>query len=599
MPSHAPPEKGPLVNFAGQISRFTGIIYLFMETNAHRNRKSIARGLFVYLGSAWVFIEALNFLIDKYYWNSRVLDILIILVIFGLPAMLIYLWFNNKFPTKAIILHSVNLVIALTVITLGLIKPNLIDPSQIRLLKFQDQQEKLAISVRSLAILPFSNYTETKNQESLVAGLHDALIGEFGQIGGIRVISKTSTLPYANSQKTIREIASELKVDAIIETSVLSLDRGIRIQVKLINASPEMQLWTRNFDSSIDNVMDLYNQIVKNIANEIHLALTPHEKSSLENAQLVNPEAYRAYLEGKFQSELLTESGFQNALKSFQRSLEVDSTFAPAYGGMAFAWIGALQMRHVPVAQAIPEIYKNNLRALALDPDYPEAQYINGLMSFQAEWDWQKSEAAFRKAIEGNPNHVLSHAFFSHVLLTQKRFEEAFEEIDKAVDLDPGNPLVLSLYGVILWHHGDLDRAIEVAKTVQEMNAFSPLLYVILDASYYHQGDYRGSIEVMERRYGNDLDGFKEVAVAFDRDGYQTAMKRLAELLRDQTQTYAFYIALYYNRAGMVDEAIRWLQIVIENHDPDASYAFLPQEFSNLRADPRYIALARKMNLPI
>jgi TolB-like protein len=192
-----------------------------------------------------------------------VLDILIILIIFGLPDKVIQLFLDRKFSRKAIILHSINIVVTIAVISFSFIKPNAFNTNQIRLIKFQNEQKKLAASVRSLAILPFSNFTGTESHASLVSGLHDALISEFGQIGAIRVISRTSTLPYANSQKSIKSIASELKVDAIIETSVLSVNEEIRIQVKLINAVPEQQLCSFGPGLLIPGLIILWDYITR------------------------------------------------------------------------------------------------------------------------------------------------------------------------------------------------------------------------------------------------------------------------------------------------------------------------------------------------
>ena len=536
-------------------------------------------------------------MIDKYYWNSRVLDILILLIIFGLPATVIFQWFNRKFTRKAIVFQSLNLVIALSVISFSLIHPNRVNPRQIRLIKFKNEQKKLAESVRALAILPFSNFTGEESNTSLVAGLHDALIGEFGQIGAIRVMSRTSTLPYANSQKTVKSIASELNVDAILETSVLSVDKGIRIQVKLINAVPEVQLWSRTFDTELDNIMGLYNDIISNIASQIHLALLPDEAINLQESSLVNPEAYKAYLEGVFQSEKLTESGFELSLLSFERSLELDSMFAPAYAGIAFAWIGALQMGHVSVTEAIPQIYKNNQSALNLDSNFPEAQYIKALMSLQGEWDWEKSEIAFQKAIELNPNHILSHAYYSHLLLILKRIDEALAEMEIALELDPNNSLVLSLYAVVLWHHGELDQALELATRSFEINS-DRLVFTILHATHYLKGDLNASMEILELLYGDDLDNFDSVIKEYKEVSYESAMVKLAGLLQERTPRKHLQIAILLNRGGMHDAAINWLEKGVENHDTGMPYAFIPAELDNLRDDPRYEALAQKMNLP-
>jgi len=569
-----------------------------MNRIKERSQKNIGRSLFVYLGSAWVFIEALNFLIDKYYWNSGVLDILILLIIFGLPAMFIYLWFDREFTKKAIVLQSVNIVISLAVISFSIINPNRINPSQIRLIKFQNEQKKLAGSVRSLAILPFSNFTGSEDNISLVSGLHDALIGEFGQLGAIRVISRTSTLSYADTKKTVKSIASELKVDAVVETSVLSVNDGIRIQVKLINAVPELLLWTETFDSRLDNVMGLYGQIISQIAKQIQLVLLPDEKNVLEDSPLVNPEAYRAYLEGNYQSQKLSAAGFQLALESFHKSIELDSLFAPAYAGVAFAWIAALQMRHVPVAEAIPQIYNNNLKALLIDPNHPEAHYNEALMSFQGEWDWIKSEAAFRKAIELDPGHVLAHAYYSHLLLILKRFDEALYELDLALDLDPKNPLVLSLYAVVLWHHGELDQALELAQRSHEINPSNGLIYIILDGTTFQKGDLSASMDLLKIKHGSEIDNFDEVLNEYEENGYESAIIMLVGLLQKQAIVQSMNMAIYNNRAGKHEEAISWLERGFANHDPNMPYAFLPLELNNLRSDPRYAELAKKMNLP-
>jgi len=562
------------------------------------NQKNIGRTLVVYLGSAWVFIEALNFLVDKYYWNSGVLDILILLIIFGLPAMVIYLWFNKRFTTKAIILHSLNLVIAVSVIAISLVNPGKVNPSQIRLIKFQNDQKKLAESVRSIAILPFSNFTGSESHTSLVAGLHDALIGEFGQIGAIRVMSRTSTLPYANSQKTVKSIASELNVDAILETSVLDVGNGIRIQVKLINAVPEVQLWSRTYDTELDNIMGLYNEIISNIASQIRLALLPDEATSLQQSSLVNPEAYKAYLEGVYQSEKLSQSGFDLSLLSFERSLKLDSMFAPVYAGIAFAWIGALQMGYVSVTEAIPQIYENNQSALNLDSNFPEAQYIKALMSFQGEWDWEKSEIAYQNAIKLNPNHVLSHAYYSHLLLVLKRFDEAVAELEKALELDPNNPLVLALYAVVLWHHGELDRALELATKSFEINSNSRLVLTVLQSIHYLKGDFNASMEILEILHGDDSGNFDSIINEYEEFSYESAMVKLAGLLQEKSQKKHLQIAVFLNRGGMHDEAIIWLERGVEINDPGMPYTFLPVELNNLRDDPRYAALAQRMNLP-
>jgi TolB-like protein/Tfp pilus assembly protein PilF len=571
-----------------------------MKTQNISKQKGILRSLIVYLGGAWVLIEALNFLIDKYYWNSVVLDVLILVIIFGLPALVIFLLNDGKFTWRAIILHSVNVLLMLSVVIFSIARPGRLDSRQIRLIKFQANQIKMAQNIRALAVLPFSNYTGDLENEAVILGMHDGLINALSRIGGIRVISKTSTLAYANSEKTVREIASDLDVDALIEASVLRVDQGISISVKLVNAIPEQQLWLKTFESPKEDFFSIYNEIVERIANQIQIALISEENSHIENPVQVNPEAYKAYLTGVYHNENPTnKSWFELALENFNRSLALDSMYAPTYAGIAFAWIAALQNRRVTVAEAIPEIYSNNMRALSIDPNYSEAHYINALISAQSEWDWKKSEAAFRKAIESNPNHVLSHAHYGHFLMWHLRFEEAFNELETALDLDPKNPIVLSLYSVARVHHGDLDEALQLQQQLRELQPQRSGLTRIEDAVYYLKGDLKKSMIAIEDNFRTRIRDFERVKYTFETAGYKDAMKELADQLQEKTHVQSLIIAILYNRAGLEDEAIRWLERGYDVHDPGMPYAFLPIQFQNIRSDPRYRALAEKMNLPI
>lgn len=473
-----------------------------------------------------------------------------------------------------------------------------IDKGHSVLQDYERNRKKLSESVRSLAILPFSNYSGNEDLDYIVHGMHDALISEFGKIGAIRVISKTSTLPYADSEQTVDQIASELKVDAILETSVLRIVDGVRIHTKLINAAPEMQLWVRTFDSQMDNILNLYDQIIREIASEIQLVLTPDLQSRFENSRLVDPEAYKAYLEGDYQSEKLSEYGLELALDNFQRSIDHDSTFAPAYAGIALTYIYLLQMRQVSTAEAIPKIYINNLKALELDYNYSESQLVKALMANQGEWDWKKSDEAFRHAINSTPNHALARAFYSHLLLTQRKFSEAVDMAEKAAAIDPNNPLVLSLLGVVLLYTGDMSKAQEVALRSYDILPNSLLTKRLLDEIYFESGNFRNSIEMLQELYASEVDDFSDVMETYNLQGYEQAMKSLAIMLQAKSHIYLFTIALYYNRAGMEEEAILWLKRAYESHDPEMPYTFVTGELDNLRDDPRYLELAELMNLP-
>ena len=190
--------------------------------------------------------------------------------------------------------------------------------------------------IKSIAVLPFDNYTNDNSQEFLVFGMHDALIGEIGQLGTIRVVSKTSVLTYLDSDKTIKEIASELDVDAIVEASVLFVDEKIKIQLKLYGVFPdERQLWAHSFDVDISNILNLYNQVIRQIANEINLTLSPDQQIKLEGTREVNPDSYKAYLRGKYHLYQLTPEGMKKGLEYLHEAIRIDPAEPFAYAGLA------------------------------------------------------------------------------------------------------------------------------------------------------------------------------------------------------------------------------------------------------------------------
>ena len=453
--------------------------------------------------------------------------------------------------------------------------------------------------VESLAILPFHNLSGDVHQQYFVDGMHDALIGEISKIGSIRVISRTSTLRYRNSEKTIPEIADELKVDGLIEASVLKVEDNVRIQVQLIQAFPEEKhLWADSYDRRSENILDLHSAVVKDITDNIKVQLTPKEKSILAESKTVDPDAYKAYLQGKYHQEKLSAEGFKNAMEYFERSIKTDPSFAPVYAEMANHYMYALQMRMIPVTEAFPKIYHYNRKALEIDPLLAEANFTMTFMSW-FEWDWDACEKGFLKVLQQNPNHVLSNAFFGHFYMLKNQFDKAMPYIEKAFELDPQNDLVLALYGVVCTHKGNVDRGIELSRAALALNPHNILSIRLMEFSSYLKGDLGTSIDMLDKVYSEIFPLDIDIRKKYLADGYTSTMEKLAQILEQNSQGQDLFIALFFNRAGLREKAISWVLKAYEHHDGDIPYFFRIKEMSNLKSDPRIVALAQKVNLPM
>ncbi len=461
------------------------------------------------------------------------------------------------------------------------------------------KQHLAGTKMESIAILPFDNLSGNQDQQYFVDGMHDALIGEISKIGSIRVISRTSTLRYRNTDKAIPQIAEELNVDGLIEASVMKVDDQVRIQVQLIQAFPEEKhLWADSYDKKIENIFDLHSAVIRDVTNKIKVKLTAKEESQLSESKTVHPEAYKAFLAGKHEFEKLSEEGFKSALVNFEKSIELDDTYAPVYAELANYYMFMLQMRVISLTEAFPKIYNNNRKALEIDPEHAEANYSMALMSW-FEWDWEASDKGFRKVLQSNPNHVLGNGFYAHLLMLTGRMEQAFPYIEKAVDLDPLNDLALSLYGVVLTHNGQLDKAIEIAKKSMAINQQNILTLRLLEFASYPNGDLETSMQMLDIVYSNvfpiDLDIKKEYA----ENGYQVMLEKIATRLEENSRGQDLYIGLMFNRIGKFEKAIQWLEKAYENHDVDIPYFFQIREAENLKSDPRIIAMAKKVKLPL
>ncbi|GAG83360.1 unnamed protein product, partial [marine sediment metagenome] len=265
-----------------------------------------------------------------------------------------------------------------------------------------------AEAIESIAVLPLKNLTGDIEQEYFVDGITDELIGQLGQISGLRrVISRTSIMKYKDTDKSLSEIARELNVDALVEGSVQQVGDSVRIRVQLIDALPEEQnLWGQTYERPMTEVLAMYNEVARAIVNEVQITLTPKEETRLASTLQINPQAYEAYLKGMSHLYKLTPPELDAALHYFEQALEIDPNYALAYTGISFVWIGRQQMGLLIPSEATPKAKEAAQRALELDDTLAEVHYTLGIIRTWSDWDWEGGEQAFKRALEIKPNYA-------------------------------------------------------------------------------------------------------------------------------------------------------------------------------------------------
>jgi serine/threonine-protein kinase len=460
-----------------------------------------------------------------------------------------------------------------------------------------------AESIESIAVLPFENLTGDEGKEYFVDRATDEVIGQLSKIGAWNVISRTSVMQYKGKEKPLAEIARELNVDAMVEGTVYQVGKNVRIRVQLFDVLPEEQnLWADTYDRPMTDVLLMYSEIASTIADKVRATVTPTERTRLASVRQVNPEAYDALLMGKQKESLLTPQAFDIALEYYELALKKDPNYAAAHLAVAWFWLLRNQFGYTAPREAIPKAKTAVLKALELDSTLADGHALLACVNFLYEWDWAGAEAAWKRAIELNPNYVDS--VYAHFLWVMKRPEEAMAQMERALQLDPLNELVHIHHGFILESAGRYDEAIVQMRKLLRTSPQHPMAHQLLSLSFWHKAMYEESLADMKAYYSCMGDSEVEEALTqgYAQSGYRGAMRSAADLLAARSRkTYVLSVdvALLYAVAGENDQALEWLEKGLEVRDPVMPYVDAFVEFAPLRSDPRFQDLLRNMNLPV
>lgn len=460
-------------------------------------------------------------------------------------------------------------------------------------------------AISSLLILPFDNFTGNDSLNYIVAGMHDALIGDVGKIGALRVPSRRTANAYRNVEKSIPQIASELNIDAAIETSVTCYGETICFQVKLVSAFPEeKQVWVNEFYIEKAEISNLTKNIAREISEQIQVDLTPLEEQLLSDSKPINPDAYEAYLRGMSYWELGKKLDLDRAMRYFQLSSQIDSTYALAYLGISKTWGAYVQHGFLPYNEVADKIKTARNKARMLDSSLVEIHAGMATNYAWGEWDWEKAENAFLKAIEINPNYPFSQAYYSHFLAIMGDPERGLPHSELAMNLDPFNTLYMSIHGQALKNARKYDEALELLQMLYEIEPDQGIGLPAIWAVYHEIGDKSKALDIAKEIYklkGNEL-ALQSLEQGFEEGGYNLAMRRTAEMMIAHSDSIYFppwQIFTLYCRAEMKEEAMDWLEKAYEEHDSNMPYISVDPLFDFLHDDPRFLDILKKMNLSV
>jgi len=455
--------------------------------------------------------------------------------------------------------------------------------------------------IRSIAVLPLDNLTNDPDQEYFSDGMTEALIADIAKIRSLKVISRTSVMRYKGTEKSLPEIAKELKVDAILEGSVLHAEGDVRITVQLIRASTDEHLWADSYTDKLENIMILQSKIARAVAKEIKLTLSPEEELKLSSNKKIIPEAHKAYLKGKHFWNKRTADDILKALEFYKSAVEADPTYALAYIGEAESYSLLHEYAGFPSKDTYPKAVAAAKKALEFDPTLGEAHISMALAYHEHYWDWEKAEEEFKIGLELSPNYATGHQWYGEFLFRMRRFEEGMKEIRIGRELDPLSMIIhiVEAWGYIL--SSDIEKGIEVIQNVVNFYPESPTAQF---NSYFYN-----------RTAGNDEVAFKILLTALklidtsaeDIETFKTAFKTdgwygvdLLNLEQDLENGRPTNIARNYIRLGEFEKAIDWLEKGYEERDYAMTrlYASPTYQQPELLQNKRYQPILKKMNFP-
>jgi TolB-like protein/DNA-binding winged helix-turn-helix (wHTH) protein len=461
----------------------------------------------------------------------------------------------------------------------------------------------VAPQIHSIAVLPLENLSGDPSQEYFSDGMTDALITDLAQIGSLKVISRTSSMQYKQTKKSLPEIGRELGVDGIIEGTIQRSNDRVRITAQLIHVPSDRHLWASAYEGDFRDVFALERNVMGDIARQVQARLLAKNQMPSSRPRQTNPIALEAYLQGNYHLNKYGR-GFgveevRKASEYFQQAIDADPNFVLAYIGLGNAH-GVL-----PVSSREDwEIQRKAAeKALALDRDSSEAHAM--LAGGPENFDWSVAEQEYRQAIVLNPNNAEAHDQFCTLLAEMGRLDEAWGECQVAQELDPNNDHLAA----ILYWRGEYDHAIAILRMMIERHPDDGGLHYLLFDNYVKKQDYKAAVDELEktlRLYGLS-DAAAKIHHAFAISGYRAAMLQSAkevERLQANKQFYApVNLADVYAILGDNDRAFYWLEQAYMHRDmiatgEGATSIGVDPMLASLRSDPRFKDLMHRIGLP-
>jgi TolB-like protein/Flp pilus assembly protein TadD len=461
-----------------------------------------------------------------------------------------------------------------------------------------------ASAKKSIAVLPFEDLSQAKNNEYLCDGISETLINALTNIEGLWVPAQTSAFSFRGRTQDIREIGQKLGVENVLEGSVQVAGDNLRVTARISNARDGRQVWSEIYNRKMADMFSIQDDIAKAIVTALKIKLLSEKGGRLVKNYTENLEAYRLYLQGRNFWNKRGEEDLIKSIEYFEKAIEIDPNYALAYAGLADAY-GILGNNGIWAPEkAYPKAKAAALKALESDDKLAEAHTSLAFVIEDFDWDFAGAEKEFKLAIELNPGYATAHHFYAYFMSSLGRHEEALKEIEIARDLDPLAPRIAANVGLLLYYAGRYDQALKELNKVLETHPNHAVIYTYLGWVYMAMGKYEEAIKSFVRRIeleGGSKDQSGGIASCYALMGKrEEARKILNNIIEYSKENYRspVFIAAVFVSLGEKEQVFVWLEKAFRERNPDlVTYLTNVHAFDPVRSDPRFTDLLRRIGL--
>jgi adenylate cyclase len=580
----------------------------------------VGRVALLYLGVSWIILEPVHVIFHMLgvpEWANR---LVIVVIALGFPLTVIPAWIYAATPAtlkpdalqaRHSGLRRVNRRLNLAIAAVAVIMvsyfflyhfwlgKHITDPISEEARTSEDAAAVPGVVVpqRSIAVLPFVDMSQARDQQYLADGLADELLNLLTQIPELRVAARSSSSQFKNKPTDVATMAKDLHVAHLLEGSVRKAGNRVRISAQLIRADSGYELWSETFDRTLDDLFQLQDQIAGSVVEALKVKLLG---GGLPVRQAPgNQEAYNLYLQGRFAAALYTKEGFTQALDYLDRAVKLDPGYEPSWTQLSLVYSGMAAHGFIPAVEALPKARDAARRALDLNPNSARAHVALGYLHMNDDWDWTAADREISQALALEPGSadVLHAAGTLYIVLGRVR--ESVRMFNAALARDPLRASSYSNLGVAFFADGRLPEAEQAFRKSIELRPAAGYTHNGLGLVLLWKGDLNGALEEMKRETDEmwRLEGQALVYSAMHRRAESDAA--LSELTKKFQQEAPYVIATVYGYRGEVDPAFQWLERAFKERDATLTSIKSDPLFQKIKSDPRYTALLQKAGLPL